>query len=542
LGWRERGKKDKKSSVYWTPSQFERLQPLTTHGGFQVIIPELHEARKQGIQQRLKQAVRWNAAGQPILSSAKFSYEAAQKTQAINVGGIGLIHKLAVESGLIEAINNKLQLLKMYFPYRESDHVLNIAYNAICGGQRLEDIELRRNDETYLDALGAESIPDPTTAGDFCRRFDAPGKIGRLHDAIDEARLNVWRRQPDSFFDEAIIEMDGHLLETTGSCKEGMDVAYNGKWGYHPLLVSLANTSEVLSILNRSGNSTSFQDSVSFIERAIGLCRRGGFRRIVLRGDSKFSQTKHFDRWHDDQVRFQFSYDAKQHLVEIAENLPQKSWHKLQRPARYQVQTNPRQRPDNVKREVIRRREFEVLHQQSEEVAEFDYQPLACQNTYRMIVVRKNISHEKGERRLFDEIRYLFYITNDPDYTPAEVVFACNDRCHQENLIAQLSGGVRALRAPVDNLLSNWAYMVMTALAWNLKAWAALTLPETGRWARKHRAEKQTVLRWEFRTFLNYFINVPCQIVRTGRRIVYRLLNWNPWSHVFRRLSLELKC
>ena len=139
-------------------------------------------------------------------------------------------------------------------------------------------------------------------------------------------------------------------------------------------------------------------------------------------------------------------------------------------------------------------------------------------------------------------IRYFFYITNDRDSSAAEVVFSCNDRCDQENLIAQLSGGVRALKAPVDNLLSNWAYMVMTSLAWNLKAWWALSLPEKGRWVKKYRKEKQTALRMEFRTFVNYFMKIPCQIVQTGRRLVYRLLSWNPWQHVFARLANSLKC
>ena len=159
-----------------------------------------------------------------------------------------------------------------------------------------------------------------------------------------------------------------------------------------------------------------------------------------------------------------------------------------------------------------------------------------------MIVIRKNISKEKGERRLFDEIRYFFYITNDHQSTPAEIVFSCNDRCNQENLIEQLSNGVHAFRAPVDNLLSNWAYMVMTSLAWNLKAWWALWLPEKGRWAEKHRAEKYRVLKMEFRTFANHLMKIPCQILRTGGRLVYRLLNWTPWLSVFRRLSVELNC
>ena len=158
-----------------------------------------------------------------------------------------------------------------------------------------------------------------------------------------------------------------------------------------------------------------------------------------------------------------------------------------------------------------------------------------------MIVIRKDISVAKGEHRLFDEVRYVFYITNDRMSTSAEIVFSCNARCNQENLIKQLSNGVCAFRAPVDNLMSNWAYMVMTALAWNLKAWWALWLPESGRWATQHRAQNQQVLKMKFRKFVNYFMKIPCQIIHSGRRVVYRLLNWNPWLGVFRRLVIELR-
>lgn len=507
-----------------------------------MIIPEIYEARKRSLENRLDNAVRFNASGDPVFSATNVQYEMSQKTRAINVGGIGLIHNLAVESGLVDAINRNVHLLKRNYPYVESDHVLNIAYNAICGGIYLEDIELLRNDETYLDALGAESIPDPTTAGDFCRRFDSPYKIACLEDAIDEARLNVWKRQPDAFFNQAILDMDGHVLETTGCCKEGMDVAYNGKWGYHPLIVSLANTQEVLGIVNRPGNWTSQQRSVGLIERGITLCRRAGFRRILLRGDCKFSQTEHFDRWDSDGILFQFGYDAKRNLTELADNLAKNRWKKLIRPPKYQVKTKPRSRAPNVKEQVVRRREYENQILQYEEVAEFEYQPTACNKTYRMIVIRKNIRVEKGQRWMFDKSPYLLYITNDWDSSASEIVFSCNDRCNQENLIDQLKNGVRALRAPMDNLLSNWAYMVMTALAWNLKAWAALWLPENGRWAKKHRQVKQRVLRMDFRTFVNYFIRIPCQIIRSGRQVIYRLLNWNPWISVFRRLAIQLNC
>src|SRR5262249_5604779 len=211
--------------------------------------------------------------------------------------------------------------------------------------------------------------------------------------------------------------------------------------------------------------------------------------------------------------------------------------------ARSAGRTRPRQRPDNVKEAVVVRREFENIKLVSEQVAEFNYRPTACRTTYRLVVVRKNLSVAKGERVLFDDIRYFFYLTNDWVSDAAEVVFTANDRCHQEDLLAQLYSAVRGLAARVDNLESNWAYMVMTALAWDLKAWWALLLPEPpGRWAEKHRAEKRWVLGLEFKTFVNAFVRLPCQIVRTGGQLVYRLLSWNPHLPIFFRLVDRLRC
>ena len=479
--------------------------------------------------------------GKPMLSSAKIRVELAGKVRAIGCGGIGLVHQLAHATGLVEAIDRRVHALKVHRPYHESDHVLNLAYNAICGGVRLEDIELRRNDEVFLDALGTERIPDPTTAGDFCRRFDEP-RIRRLMEAIDEARSNVWARQPAKFFDRATIDMDGTLIVTTGECKQGMDISYKGTWGYHALVVSLAETGEVLRLVNRPGNRPSHEGATEEADGAIALCRRAGFRQIVLRGDTAFSQSAKLDAWDEGDVTFYFGYKAMSNLEEIAEELPRTAWRKLLRPPRYEVRTDPRRRPENVKQRIVRRRQFEVLRLKNEDYAEFEYQPGECRQPYRMVVVRKDIAHEKGQRRLFDEVRYFFYITNDWAIDAEDVVFEANDRCDQENLIAQLAGGVRALSAPVDNLMSNWAYMVMTALAWNLKAWWALWLPEQRRWREKHQSDKHLVQRMEFRTFLNAFIKIPCQIVRGGRQLIYRVLSYNPNLPVFFRLATVLRC
>jgi hypothetical protein len=498
--------------------------------------------RKRRIERRLERTDLRDCS-EPMMTASNIHYEIAERTRGIASGGIGIVHTVARQLGLIDAIDQRLKVLKIHLPYHESDHVLALAYLPLCGGTCLQDLELLRQDEVLLDALGARRLPDPTTAGDFCRRF-SQDSIQTLQDIVDATRVKAWVGQPAAFFEQAIVDMDGFLVETTGQCKQGMDIAYDGTWGYHALVLSLANTGEVLSVVNRSGNRPSQEGAAAQVDRALRTSFAGGFRSVLLRGDSKFSQTEHLDRWDDDpRVRFLFGYEALPNLKAFAEDLPARAWRPLQRPARYTVKTQPRQRPDNVKEAVVVAREFENQRLRSEEVAEFNYRPTACKQTYRMVVVRKNLSVEQGEKLLFDRVVYFFYITNDWVSEADEIVFLANDRCDQENLLAQLGGGVRALRAPLDNLESNWAYMVMTALAWNLKAWWALLLPERpGRYQEKHRAEKRWVLRLEFKTFVNAFVRLPCQIVRTGRKLVYRLLAWNPYQPIFFRLVDVLRC
>jgi hypothetical protein len=492
--------------------------------------------RKRRIEKRLDKTEMGDEC--PVLSASNIHYEMADRTRAIAAGGIGAIHQMVKRLELEKAINRRLNLLKIYMPYSESDHVLNIAYNLLAGGTCLEHLELRRNDEAYLDALGAQRIPDPTTAGDFCRRFSSLS-IFLLMETFNEIRLNVWQQQPAAFFEEAVIDADGTMVETYGECKEGMDINYKGQWGYHPLLISLANTGEPLYVVNRSGNRPSHEGADFYLDRAVHWCRRAGFRKIRLRGDTDFTQTEYLDEWDDAGVQFVFGIDAMPNLEEIAENLPESAWKRLQRPARYEVKTQPRQRPENVKEQVVQDREFENIRLVDEWVAEFDYSPTKCHKKYRVVVVWKDLSVSRGQTHLFDKNRCFYYITNDRVSSKEDVVVGAhgaNKRCNQENLIAQQKSDVHSFTAPLDSLNSNWAYMVIASLAWSLKAWAALLIPVHPRWKEKHEKEKQTVLRMDFSTFRNAFINIPAQIIRTSRRIVYRFLAWNPWQPVFFRL------
>jgi hypothetical protein len=476
-----------------------------------------------------------------MMSAKNIHYELADRVQGLAAGGIGAMHLLASRIGLIRDIDHNLHVLKQHRPYHESDHVLNIAFNILAGGKCLEHIELRRNDEVYLNALDAERLPDPTTEGDFCRRF-SEADVVTLLDAINQTRMRVWSQQPADFFNEAILDVDGTLVGTGAECKEDINIAYNGTWGYHPLVISLANTAEPLYLVNRSGNRPSHEGAGEALDKIINLCRKAGFERITLRGDTDFSQTKHLDRWDQaGDVRFIFGIAAMPNLKALADDLPAEAYSFLERPPRYAIKTAPRQAPERVKPELVRDHGFETIHLLEEMIAEFDYRPVACKKSYRVVVLRKRLGIDKGQLRLFEEYRYFFYITNVRDKTAEEIVFSANDRCDQENLIAQLKGGVHALKIPVDDLVSNWAYMVMASLAWSLKAWSALMLPVSPRHAAKHAAEKRTLLRMEFATFCAAVIQMPCQILKSGGRLIYRLLSWNPWQGMFLRLVERLQ-
>ncbi|HEY6180865.1 MAG TPA: IS1380 family transposase [Terriglobales bacterium] len=483
--------------------------------------PKILRNRKHRIQRRLNPQ-NWEDQPRPMLSASNIVYEMAERAQGMNCGGIGAIHLMVQRLGLVEDLDQNLELLKVHLPYHESDHVLNITYNIVAGGQRLEDIEQRRQDEVFLNGLGAQRIPDPTTAGDFTRRFSEPD-ITALQECLNRARLKVWKVQPEGFLKEAFIDVDGTIAGTCGECKQGMGLSYKGIWGYAPLLVSLANTKEVLYLVNRPGNAASHSGSVAWIDRAVELVMQVA-GSVTIRGDTDFANTADLDRWEQQGVKFILGIDAHEKLVKIAEGLEASAWKRLERLAKYEILTEPRRKSFRYKEQVVIEKAFANKVLLAEDVTELEYQPLKCRQKYRVVIVRKNISVQKGERALFDEIRYFFYITNRRDKA-AKIVGLANGRCDQENVIEQLKNGVNAMRMPVNDLLSNWAYMVMAASAWNLKAWYGLLTA--------NRERGLELVQMEFRRFLQAIILLPCQIVRTARRVIYRILGYNNWLKDF---------
>ena len=452
----------------------------------------------------------------PVLSASNIVYDVSDKIEAIPFGGIGAIHYMQKKLGLDREIDSSLHLFKQHRPYFESDHILNIAYGILSGAKCIEDLGMLREDKCYRKSLGAKSLPAPTTAGDFLDRF-MNGDLQNLMKAINTTRQKVWKTQPKTFFKTGIIDSDGSIASTYGEKKEGMDIAYNGEWGYHPLIITLANTGEPLYIVNRPGNRPSHDGCAQWIDRSIEDLKPL-FEKIVIRGDTDFSLTENFDRW-DDECTFYFGYNAMDNLKKMADSLAESDWERFQPKKKYTVKTRPRKRRENVKAKIVKKREFKNIRTTCEHIAEFSYKPTKCKKTYRIVALRKNLSIEKGESAFLEDIRYFFYITNDKECSKEHVVQECRDRCNQENEIEQLKNGVHALKAPKNTLEGNWAWMVIASLAWSLKIWFGLL--------REDVHEKNKIVRMEFRKFQRTLMTIPAQIVKSGRRLVYKILGYS---------------
>jgi hypothetical protein len=484
-------------------------------------IYEIIETRKENLGRRLENSKEYRS--RPMFNSGGAIYDISKRTSAIHCGGIGLMHEMANRTDMVEILNGSVRVFKKHRPYFESDHILNMAYNILCGGTCLEDIELLRNNEAYMNALGARRIPDPTTAGDFLRRF-RDDDIHDLSGAIGKINVKMWKKMLSRRAREVgILDIDGKIQETYGECKEGMDVSYNGKWGFSVMLLTEATTGIHTNVINRPGNALSQEEAEQYLESSIATMSEA-FGRIMIRGDTAFSLTWKFDEWTERGVDFIFGYDAHPNIEKIAENTGENRWRRLNRINGKKVAIVRRRRKPRVKALVVKRRKYRTLTQNEECVSEFKYRPGKCGQEYRMIAVRKRIGLSRGQAQLFNVYKYFFYITNIKDKTPEKLVRLIMGRCNHENRIEQMANGVRALKMPAAEFNANWAYMLIGALAWNMKAYIGLIIPD------KKKASE--ILRCEFKRFQNALINIPCQILTTGRRIVYRFLNYSPWVEV----------
>ena len=462
-----------------------------------------------------------------MLRMGKLHVETEDRGTATRFGGLALVEQFCRRFGVAAKIDEHVEVLKLHLPYHESDHVLAQALSLYAGGTCLEDLMLLQHDEAIKRMLGACRLPDPTTAGDFLRRFDTvehPDALPGLRQAHDELQEQVWRQlsrreRRRRKREWAVIDIDSHLKELCGVQKEGADFSYNGKWSYHPLLVSLASTGECLALRNRPGNVTSGDGAAELVDEVLGRVGEH-FDQVLVRGDSGFDLAKLREVIESHGGHFAFVSPAWTGRPKYADSLPEQAFRPFRTRAarrrqarRAQPDYRPRRKKRNRRRQRARARRYLELRLLRQWVAETTYQPPGTDHRYRLIIRRQLIDNRRGQESLFDEFRYRFVVTNLPATVSAdEAIDMTYERCDQENLIEQMGSGLAAWRMPVAEFDGNSAWLEIARLAWNMAKWIAqLVLP----------AE---VVRWEWKRFRLHYVLVPAQVIKRARQWWVRLL------------------
>lgn len=453
---------------------------------------------------------------EPVLRHPKLLFS-SEPSDTTPYGGLALAASLVRSLGIAQDLNRNLSLLASHRPFHESDHVLTHVYNLYAGGTCIEDIADLQTSEPVRRMLGTDRVPDPTTAGDFLRRFDTES-LKNLDRVIDQAQEKIWkRRYGKKKAARAIVDLDSCVRPVYGDQKEGTDFTYKGSFGYHPLVISLAETMECLRLVNRSGNTASADGSENHLRELFPMLGRR-FKQIIVRGDSAFAKQPIFDACEEAGHSFAIVSPSQQNFASLFEALPGEVWKPYRQREKNEVPAcRRRKRGLNRRRERALSRNKRNLQLEKQWIAEIPYRPDRSARTYRLIARYQEIEeHEQGH--LFMLTRFRFILSNLPSSVSAEKVMDLTyQRCDQENLIEQLQSGVTAMRMPTGGMLSNAAFMICARLAHNLKPWLAQT------------ALPKETMRWEWKRFRRAFVYCAARVVHASRQTQVRFAS----SHRF---------
>jgi hypothetical protein len=445
--------------------------------------------------------------------------ESDPRGEITHYGGLVLAQQFVRRFCVAQRLDGALRLFKRHAPYHESDHVLALAYTLYADGRCLEDQAVLQGSEAVRRLVGACRIPDPTTAGDFLRRFKTAQDVEPLSGVIEDIEEAVWsklsrkvraRRKKREF---ALVDLDGHVKALYGVQKEGADFGYDGRWSYQPLVVSLGGTGECLKVIHQPGSAHSSDAAAKAVKEVLPRVKRH-FRNAIVRGDTDFDRSDVFKAVMDERAYFAIGGRLYAKRAALVEAIAEQNWKSFVPRADREERGEPSRhgRTANWRRQKAAERGYRTLRTVEQWVSEIDYQPHGLDSPYRMIVRRVLIEETDGQGALFKHFRYRLVLTNLPrSYTPRQIIDLTYQRCDQENVIAQFGQGIAGWRMPVAEFMGNSAWLEIARLAWNLGKWIAqIALPSE-------------VVRWEWKRFRRHFVYIAAKVLKTGRRLVVRL-------------------
>jgi hypothetical protein len=461
----------------------------------------------------------WPETEGRVMRHPLLDLESDPRGEMTHYGGLVLAQQFVRRFGVAKRLDDGLMLFKRHAPYHESDHVLALAYTLYADGTCLEDQSALQGSEAVRRLVGACRIPDPTTAGDFLRRFKTAQEVEGLSGIIDEVQEAVWSKLPGKMrrrrkkHEYALVDLDGHIKPLYGVQKEGADFSYDGRWSYQPLVVSLGGSGECLKVVNQPGSARPSEVAAKALKEVLPMVRRH-FRNAIVRGDTDFDRSDVYNEAIDAGAYFAIGGRLYPNRAALVEAIAEESWKPFIPRADRKARSEPSRhgRTANWRRKKAEDRKFRTLRTVKQWVSEIAYQPAGLAGGCRMIVRRILIEERDGQGALFEHFRYRLVLTNLPhSYTAGQVVDITYQRCDQENVIEQFGAGIAGWRMPVAEFMGNSAWLQIARLAWNLGKWIAqIALPSE-------------VVRWEWKRFRRHFVYIAAKVLKKGRRLVVRL-------------------
>jgi hypothetical protein len=445
--------------------------------------------------------------------------ESDPRGEITHYGGLVLAQQFVRRFRVAQQLDHALTLFKRHAPYHESDHVLALAYTLYVDGTCLEDQAALQGSEAVRRMVGACRIPDPTTAGDFLRRFKSTHDVAQLSGVIDDIQEAVWSKLPSRIrrrrkrYEFALVDLDGHIKPLYGVQKEGADFSYDGRWSYQPLVVSLAGSGECLKVVNQPGSARPSDAAAEAVKEVLPRVMRH-FRGAIVRGDTDFDRSDIFNAAIGARAYFAIGGRVHPNRAALVERIAEENW----TPFIPRAEREPRSgssrhgRTPNYRRQKAAARGFRTLSTIVQWLSEIQYQPHGLDFPCRMIVRRILVEESDGQGALFHHFRYRLVLTNLPrSYTARQIIDLTYQRCDQENVIEQFGHGIAGWRMPVAEFLGNSAWLQIAHLAWNLGKWIAqIALPSE-------------VVRWEWKRFRRHFVYIAAKVLKLGRSWAVRL-------------------
>ena len=485
----------------------------------------------------------WPEVRGRVLRMPAVQAEVDARSDVTPYGGLVLFNDVVRRFRIAKLIDEHVGVFKVHAPYHESDHVLTQAMSLFVGGSCLEDIAQLQHSEAVRRLVGAPRLPDPTTAGDFLRRFREGNPFGLpgLRRANDEAQSKVWRALATKKSrrkrkrDLAVVDLDAHVKPLYGVQKQGADF-YKGTWCYQPLVATLAGSGECLAIRNQPG-AVRASDGAPEILDAILPRMNEHFRDTLVRGDSDFDRKDIRDCCERAGAYFAFVGREFKNRPGIAESIPESQWrpfrtraHRERLEARKRPGYRRRRKKRNQRRTRARKRKYNEKRLVKQWTAEVPWTPPGSSQSYRLVIRRQLIENYQGQQFLFEEYRYRYIVTNLPaSVSTQRVVDLTYERCDQENLIEQLGNGLAAWRMPVAEFDGNSAWLEIARLAWNIGKWIAQLVLAA------------EVVRWEWKRFRLAWVYLAAHVTRVSRQIRVRLSGSHRFARELLRAHLALQ-